>query len=394
LSRSRLSFSGAVSRVSGRNYSFILTCVLASLSVRIHTAHHDERVHEDEDGEETCENGLHNDEDDSGDGFRGLGDTELFDKDQDAEHGKHSNDLDDNVDPVSGLPSIGSSPEQQNKHNRLDDELAACLHKPMSISCGNNDTLGKHVDDGWNEHPPVALLEVVVEETVFDPGLLVFVESTCVSFGFLVFPSQAPDPEREEGQDSSEQTEGNACKDFRSPRVTLDELVDAVQSPDAVKEEDQVCDGLSHGPPVPLAETSKSLREFAEQSPRFEDDLEQKDANNDGRDDDCEDEQDCHEGASSRNRVLLNVSLNTLDEVHRFGIGCRATATGCVTRRHRDLADKQLNSLQRPFGNSAVLGGFHNRRVLQVFVGRVRQVSAGGLPEIVDCVLQATPRNQ
>lgn len=55
----------------------------------------------------------------------------------------------------------------------------------MAISSCQRATLGKHVDDGGDENPPVVLLVAVVEEAVFQPRLLVFIKPRNVSFSFL-----------------------------------------------------------------------------------------------------------------------------------------------------------------------------------------------------------------
>lgn len=75
----------------------------------------------DQDGENTSENGLHNDEHHASDGLSCLTDTKLFHEDQDANNRRHSNDLNEDVDPASTPKLIRPSPEQKSQHDSLDD---------------------------------------------------------------------------------------------------------------------------------------------------------------------------------------------------------------------------------------------------------------------------------
>lgn len=149
------------------------------------------------DGNENCqycsENRLHDDQNNSRDRLGRLRNAELLDKDQNAKHGKHSDDLNDDIDPVSGFQAVGTRPEKEDEHDRFNGELSDCLNHAVAITTSNDATFSEHVDDRGNKHPPVTLLETVVEEAVFDPGFLVVVQSGGVAFKLLVLACETPD---------------------------------------------------------------------------------------------------------------------------------------------------------------------------------------------------------
>jgi len=75
--------------------------VLACLAMGVHAAHDNESVDRNKNCQYTGKDRLHDDENNASDGFWCLGNAQLFDKDKDAENGEHSDDLNDDVDPVT-----------------------------------------------------------------------------------------------------------------------------------------------------------------------------------------------------------------------------------------------------------------------------------------------------
>ena len=69
----------------------------------------------------------------------------------------------------------------------------------MAVSGCEYTTLREHVDDRRNEDPPVVLPVAVIENTVFQPHLLVLIEPRYVSFGPLQLTRCVPYLEHEEG---------------------------------------------------------------------------------------------------------------------------------------------------------------------------------------------------
>lgn len=134
----------------------------------------------------------------------------------------------------------------------------------MAIASSNHAAFGKHVDDRGHEQPPVSTLVIIVEQAVFAPGLLVFEQRRRVALHLLVFLGELPYAECEEGQEEGKHGKGNACEELRRPRIPVGELEDAVQSPNAIEQENQIRDGAAEETPVPLAETSQLLRERSE----------------------------------------------------------------------------------------------------------------------------------
>lgn len=105
-------------------------------------------------------------------------------------------------------------------------------------------------------------------------------------------------------------------------------MVDAVEDPDAVEEEDEVCDCLRHDPPKVLAEIGELLGEGTEEGPELEDEFEGQDADDYGADDDGEEEEDGHEGVAAWDGEGLDEALDAGDEFDGL-CGCVACAC-CV----------------------------------------------------------------
>ena len=239
----------------------------------------------------------------------------------------------------------------------------------MPVAGGQNATLCKHVDDGRHEKPPVASLVRVIEEAVLDPSLLVLVQSRGVPFGPFVLAGDDPDTYGEEGEDGSEDSQSDAGENFGGPRVAVGELKDAVQDPDAVKEEDEIDDGLGKRVPIPLPEGLQSFWERTEQGPSFQNDLEEKDTDGDGSNHDGEDQKygpvrcelsytvaffcfsranwDLHEGVGLRYGQLLDVAS---DAVYDMGDGAARAIVGARVidarvdgpRKEARVFDKQM----------------------------------------------------
>lgn len=220
----------------------------------VHAYAIDESVDANQDGEQACQDRLHNDEDEAGDGLGGLREAKLLDENQDANDGNDADDLDGNVDPLARRHGVWSQENQEQEHNGLDDQLAGRLDQAVPIGTSNDTALGKHVDDDGHEEPPVASLVVVVEDTVLAPRLLVLEELGGVTLCLFELVRKMVDAPGEAKQDCGKEAESDAGESLCSPRVAFFELVDAVQNPDAVEQEDQVGQGLGKKPPVVLAE--------------------------------------------------------------------------------------------------------------------------------------------
>lgn len=234
VSSSRLRFSMIVSCVT---FAWVLrlTHLLSAQTVGVGTDAGADGIPGDEDGEDTGESGLDNNQDDAGDGLGGLGDTKLFDKDEDASDGKNTNRLDDDVENVAGAALVGSAPEKQDKHAALNDELGNGLRHAVAITSGNASTFGKHVDDDGNKQPPVVFAVGIVEEGILGPDLLVLVEGLGVTLGSLEFLHSRVNLPGEEGKNTSKETKSDTGERLGGPRrIGTGKLEDAVQDPDSV----------------------------------------------------------------------------------------------------------------------------------------------------------------
>ena len=58
----------------------------------------------------------------------------------------------------------------------LDDQLGNRLRQPVAVSSSQRAALGEHVDDRWDENPPVIPLVAVIEDAVLQPRLLVLIK--------------------------------------------------------------------------------------------------------------------------------------------------------------------------------------------------------------------------
>lgn len=87
----------------------------------------------------------------------------------------------------------------------------------MTISSGKHAALGEHVRDCRDEDPPVVSPIAVVEDTVFQPGLLVLVKPRHIPLSSLQLSCHEPDPEDEEAEDACEEGQGHTGEDLCSP---------------------------------------------------------------------------------------------------------------------------------------------------------------------------------
>lgn len=118
--------------------------LLALLAVGVLLAADDDRVDGNKDGEDTSQNGLHDNENNAGDGLGGLSDAKLFDEHQDADNREHTDDLDDDVDPVARPQAVWTRPEQEDQKQGFDNQLPSRLHKAFAVSTGDNTALCEH----------------------------------------------------------------------------------------------------------------------------------------------------------------------------------------------------------------------------------------------------------
>lgn len=113
----------------------------------------------------------------------------------------------------------------------------------MAITCRNDAASDKHVDNSWDEQPPIVSLIGVVKKAVLAPDFHVFVQDRRVTFCVFITASQLRNPYGEKDQDTGENGEGDGSQKFRRPRITTRELVNAVQRPHTIDDQDQVGDG-------------------------------------------------------------------------------------------------------------------------------------------------------
>ena len=139
------------------------------------SAAHDESIGDDQDAEDASQYGLDNDENDTSDSLSGLRDTKLLYKDENTTNSQCSDDLNEDVDDVSGFSLEWSIPYEKSKHQHLNDELSNGLCHSMSICSCEDTSFGEHVDDKRNEYPPEVFLVGIVEEAVLEPMALVLV---------------------------------------------------------------------------------------------------------------------------------------------------------------------------------------------------------------------------
>lgn len=188
----------------------------------------DDSVPDDQDGQDTRQHSLNNDENDTYHCLGGLCNGELVHKNEDADDRQQTNDLDGNVDNVSGLALKGLVPDEQTKHEGLHYQLRDALGQTVLITDSHNDTLSEHVDDDRNEQPPEVLAVIVVEQLPLDPEVLVFVELARVTIGLLQLSGGAYNFEGEESEHTGEKSQSQTSQQLRSPRVTSRELVHAI----------------------------------------------------------------------------------------------------------------------------------------------------------------------
>ena len=206
----------------------------------------------------------------------------------------------------------------------------------------------------------------------------------------------AVDFEDVEAEDGGEDAQREACEEFGRPAVAVRELEDAIQSPDAVEEEDYLHDGLAHDAPVFFAECRERAGEFAPECPRFEDRFEEEDAYYDGCDDDGEDQEDCHEGVGFWDRELFDVALDAVHEslVGRLLVCCVA---GCAAvDRGLDVAGEYEETSLRYAACRLSCGvvGIDEGCVFEELIVHVCQIAAGVLSEGVDRRLESGPWNE
>jgi hypothetical protein len=235
------------------------TSLLALLLVGVLLATDDDGVDSDENRQDTSQRGLYNDKNKTSDRLGGLGHSKLLNEDQNANDRQHTNGLDGDVDPVTRLEGVRAGPEKYDEKHSLDNELTGGLGKSVTICSGNNTATSKHVDNGRDEDPPIALLVVFVEHAVLAPDLLVVVERIRPAFELLELVGDAPNFPGKECQDAGKSDKGHTSESFGGPRVSLFELVNTVKYPDTVEKEDQVSDRLCESPPVTLAEASETV---------------------------------------------------------------------------------------------------------------------------------------
>lgn len=269
-------------------------------------------VPDNEDGKNTCQNGLNNHQDKTHDCLSRLFDAELVHKDENADDGQQTDNLDGDVENVAGLALKGPVPDEEAQHEGLDDELRNGLGHAVRVADSHDDALGKHVADDGDEQPPVGLFVVVVEELVLDPEVLVLVQLAGIAVELLQLLGRADDHVCKEGEHAREQGKGKAGEQFGGPRVTRDELVHAVQDPGAVEQHDELREQSAHGHPVMLAETGQARGQLAEQRPGLEDDLDEQNDADDGGHDTGHDQEHRHERVGVRNAQLLHVGLDAL----------------------------------------------------------------------------------
>lgn len=292
-----------------------LTHLLSALAVRVFLDNRSNGVPDDQDGENAGQRSLNGDEDDTDHRLGGLSDTELIDKHQDASNRQQTHNLDGDVEHIARLALEGAVPDENSQHQRLNDKLRNALGQSVLIADGHDDTLGEHVEDNGDEHPPEGLLVRVVEQLVLDPQILVLIESADIAVGRLELLGSRDDLVREEHQHARKQCQCDAGQRLGSPRIACDELIHAVEHPSTVQQHNELREQTTHRDPVVLAETSQALGQFSEERPCLEDDLDEQNDEDDSSHNARHDQEHSHEGVGIRNAQLLHISLDTVDRL-------------------------------------------------------------------------------
>ena len=124
-----------------------LTGVLSAAAMGVLFDAVDQRVDCDQDGENACQDRLHDYEDYAGNRLGRLADSQLFDKDQDTDDGQDAHDLDDDVDDVAASEVVWSRPDQETEENDFDRHLTDGLHHTVAVGACDDGVAREHVDD-------------------------------------------------------------------------------------------------------------------------------------------------------------------------------------------------------------------------------------------------------
>jgi len=88
-----------------------LTSFLPLFAVRVLLAADNDSIDSNKNSQEASEDCLHDNQHKTSNSLGGLSNTKLFDKNQDADNREYTDNLNDDVDPVSGLERVGARPE-------------------------------------------------------------------------------------------------------------------------------------------------------------------------------------------------------------------------------------------------------------------------------------------
>ena len=98
---------------------------LSALAMRVVLDAEYQAVDCNKNSENTGQGRLGGDQNDTSNGLRGLRNAQFFNEHQDTHDRKNPDNLDKNVDPVTGFECVGSAPQQENKHDSFNDKVIA-----------------------------------------------------------------------------------------------------------------------------------------------------------------------------------------------------------------------------------------------------------------------------
>lgn len=243
---------------------------------------------------------------------------QFFDENDKTPNRQNTHNSNNSVEYIPSLGVVRTIPQQQNQKKDLAPQLSTSLDDSMPITKRDKRTLGKRVDNQRHKHPPKAGFELIVEQPVSaHVGLVIekFIVrpfSRCLHchllvvlrVGGLLSASEDENPNCKKPENTRENRECYSGKNVRTPRVTISELIEAVESPGSVKYQNllilarklghsnmrtyQSNDGTRQKSPVPLAETSQGFRKSCKHRPHFQYDFEQQNTNSDSGKHDAE----------------------------------------------------------------------------------------------------------
>lgn len=178
-----------------------------------------------------------------------CGNSQLFNENDKTPNGQNTHNSNDCIEHISSLSVIRTIPQQQDQKKDLTPQLPACLDDSVSITKRDKGALGKCIDNQRHKHPPEAGLKLIVEQSVSAHVGLMVEEFIIRSFprrlhchllvvlrvSGLLSAGENENPDCKETKDTRENRKSYSGKNVRTPRVTIFKLIEAVESPCSIK---------------------------------------------------------------------------------------------------------------------------------------------------------------